>query len=103
MPESLHLFGQSERNADISVERREMASDHDVVLAKVLDKFVHGMHRVYHDEVRMRVDRLDRARHRLIEEFLPVVAIALNGLVGAVSVLKSSARSKRRDGIDVVL
>ena len=72
-----------------------MPSDQDVVLSKVLDHLVRGMKRVHHDEIRMRVDRLQSTRHRLVEEFLPIIGVVLNKVADSVGIIESGHGSLR--------
>src|SRR5206468_3955231 len=72
-PEGCHFIGRAEGNANIAVHRGKTTSDQHIIFAEVLNNLFGWMMRVHHDKIRMRVDRFEHSRHRLIEEFLASV------------------------------
>src|SRR5580765_6692700 len=96
-PERSHLVGGSERHANGFRKSIRRPGDEDAVRPEVLDHRGARPLGVEHHKVRLRIERPQHARIRLVEEFLTVVRVLLHR---PPDVLDIRERADGRDGGD---
>src|SRR5215471_19209046 len=102
-PESNHLILSAERDTDVCIHWRESTANQDIVLAKMLDNITCRMKSIHHDKVGVRIDRLKGAGHSLIEEFLTIIHISLDGIIKSFTIRQRDACGLSCHCIDAVL
>ena len=73
-----HLVGGAERHTNGFRKSIRRPGDEDTVRPEMLDAWRRGRCDIEHHEVRVRINRPQHSRVRLVEEFLPVVRVPLH-------------------------